>query len=425
MRVTHLSLRDFRSYESLELPVQPGVTAFVGPNGQGKTNMLEAVAYLATLDSHRASTDAPLVRAGAQRSVVRASIAHGDRDALAEIEINPRRSNRARLNRSPVSRPREILGVLRVVLFSPDDLSLVKGDPGERRRFLDDTLVARAPRLSSVRADYDRVLKQRNALLKSAGAARQGRKGRRGGRERPSGESGAGAEGDGVAAGDVGHTLDVWDSHLARAGADLVAARLELLRDLRPLVQRAYREIARGDSPVGARYAGSIGGDADQTADADRTTSDGHDGDGAAAAPVPDRETLREVMLNQLGQHRVAELERGVSLVGPHRDDLVLTLGDLPARGYASHGESWSLALALRLAAYEMLRADGIEPVLLLDDVFAELDPVRRERLVGLVGGAEQVLVTAAYGGDVPESLAGTRLAVTDGGIRPMSELAE
>lgn len=373
MHVASLSLRDFRSYESVELALRSGVTVFVGPNGQGKTNLLEAVGYLATLGSHRVATDGPLVRAGAERAIVRAEVDREGRITLTEIEINPGRANRARLNRSPVTRLREVLGALRVVLFSPDDLALVKGDPAERRRFLDETLVARAPRQAAVRSDYERVLKQRNALLKSA--------------------SGVGRK----QGGDVGHTLDVWDAHLARTGAELLAARLELLGDLRPLVCDAYEAVARTGVETTLRYVPSL--DTEEE-------------------PQPDRAALESALLKKLASNRSAELERGISLAGPHRDELALALGDLPARGYASHGESWSLALALRLAAFELLRADGIDPVLLLDDVFAELDPLRRDRLAHLVGGAEQVLVTAANAGDVPESLTGVRMEVGDGAVR-------
>lgn len=388
MYITFLSLRDFRSYASLDLSLRPGVTVLVGPNGEGKTNLLEALGYAGTLGSHRVATDGPLVRAGTGRAVVRVAVRSGldeeGRDTLAEIEINPGRANRARLNRSPLSRLREVLGALRTVLFSPDDLALVKGDPGERRRFLDETLVARTPRHAAVRADYERVLKQRNALLKSAaGVARK-----RGGSD---GDTGGDTGGNSVA-----RTLDVWDSHLARTGAELLAARLELLAALRPRVQDAYEALARTGVRAELHYASSL--DTDEE-------------------PEPDREALESALLKKLAESRDAELERGVSLAGPHRDDLALALGDLPARGYASHGESWSLALALRLAAFELLRGDGVEPVLLLDDVFAELDSLRRDRLAHLVASAQQVLVTAAYAGDVPETLDGERMHVSGGAV--------
>lgn len=216
MHVSHLSLADFRSYERAEVPLDPGVTAFVGPNGQGKTNLVEAVGYLATLGSHRVSADAPLVRMGAARAVVRAAVTHDGRQQLVELELNPGKANRARLNRSSQVRPRDVLGVLRSVLFAPEDLALVKGDPDQRRRYLDELITARAPRLAGVRSDYDRVLKQRNTLLKTAAMAR-----RHGGRQL-----------------DLS-TLDVWDQHLARAGAELLAQRLELIAVLQPLVDKA------------------------------------------------------------------------------------------------------------------------------------------------------------------------------------------
>ena len=378
MHVAHLSLTDFRSYPQVELPLDPGVTAFVGPNGQGKTNLVEAIGYLASLGSHRVATDAPLVRRDAERAIVRATVRRDDRELLLEVEITPGRANRARVNRSPVPRPREILGILRTVLFAPEDLALVKGDPAERRRFLDDLLVLRAPRYAGVRADYDRVLRQRNALLKSAGASiRAGR-------------------------GDL-RTLEVWDAHLAAAGADLLTARLELLDALRPLVDKAYDAVAdsrSADGPASIDYRSSLGPD---------------------VPLVPDRELLAAAIANELATVRQQELDRGICLVGPHRDDMVLTLGPMPAKGYASHGESWSFALALRLAAYDLLRADGGgggEPVLVLDDVFAELDTGRRDRLAERVAGAEQVLVTAAVPADVPELLAGARVDVMAGEVR-------
>ncbi|MEO3765782.1 DNA replication/repair protein RecF [Streptomyces sp. B8F3] len=374
MHVTHLSLADFRSYERAEVPLDPGVTAFVGPNGQGKTNLVEAVGYLATLGSHRVSADAPLVRMGAARAVVRAAVTQDGRQQLVELELNPGRANRARLNRSSQVRPREVLGVLRSVLFAPEDLALIKGDPDQRRRFLDELITARTPRLAGVRSDYDRVLKQRNTLLKTAAMAR-----RHGGRQL-----------------DLS-TLDVWDQHLARAGAELLAQRLELIAVLQPLVDKAYEQVAPGGGPTAFEYRSPAGG---------------------RFAEARTREEFAELLLEAMAEARKQEIERGVTLVGPHRDDLVLKLGELPAKGYASHGESWSYALALRLASYELLRGEGGgEPVLVLDDVFAELDTRRRERLAELVAPGEQVLVTAAVAEDVPGALAGARFTVADGRV--------
>ncbi|MEU9763039.1 DNA replication/repair protein RecF [Streptomyces sp. NPDC047985] len=372
MHVTHLSLADFRSYARVEVPLDPGVTAFVGANGQGKTNLVEAVGYLATLGSHRVSSDAPLVRMGADRAVIRAAVTQGERSQLVELELNPGKANRARINRSSQVRPRDVLGIVRTVLFAPEDLALVKGDPGERRRFLDELITARSPRMAGVRSDYERVLKQRNTLLKSAAMAR-----RHGGRSM-----------------DLS-TLDVWDQHLGRVGAELLARRLDLIATLQPLADKAYGDVAPGGGPVTLEYRSSVGTDV-----------------GAGT-----REELYERLIEALAQARKQEIERGVTLVGPHRDDLLLGLRGMPAKGYASHGESWSYALALRLASYELLRGEGNEPVLVLDDVFAELDARRRERLAELVAPGEQVLVTAAVDDDVPGVLAGARYAVSAGEV--------
>ncbi|MDT9681914.1 DNA replication/repair protein RecF [Streptomyces sp. TRM76323] len=373
MHVTHLSLADFRSYARAEVPLDPGVSVFVGANGQGKTNLVEAVGYLATLGSHRVSSDTPLVRMGAERAVIRAAVRQGERQQLVELELNPGKANRARVNRSSQVRPRDVLGIIRTVLFAPEDLALVKGDPGERRRFLDELITARSPRMAGVRSDYDRVLKQRNTLLKTAAMAR-----RHGGRSL-----------------DLS-TLDVWDQHLARVGAELLAQRLDLVAALQPLAVKAYEQLAPGGGPVALEYRGSAGGDVHGPAG---------------------REELFERLIAALADVRKQEIERGVTLVGPHRDDLGLLLGRMPAKGYASHGESWSYALALRLASYDLLRGEGNEPVLVLDDVFAELDARRRERLAELVAPGEQVLVTAAVGDDVPGVLAGTRYAVSEGAV--------
>jgi DNA replication and repair protein RecF len=376
MHVTQLVLMDFRSYPSADLSLEPGVTALVGPNGQGKTNLVEAIGYVASHSSHRVASDAPLVRAGTTRAVIRCAIARDDRSALVELEIVPGGANRARVNRSAVTKSRDALGILRTVLFAPEDLAIVKGDPDGRRRFMDDLLVSRSPRFAGVRSDYDRVLRQRNALLKTAGTAiKSGR-------------------------GDV-RTLDVWDTHLATAGAELLAGRLRLVAELDALVSTAYAAVSDKDGAASLNYRSSLGDDVTQT------------------GPV-DRELLQARLLEALAKSRPQELDRGVSLVGPHRDDLVLTLGGLPARGYASHGESWSFALALRLASYELLRHDldgGGEPVLILDDVFAELDTGRRLRLAEMISGAEQVLVTAAVAQDVPEPLDGARVDVMAGQV--------
>jgi len=384
VHVAHLTLHDFRSYSEVDVPLGPGVTAFIGRNGQGKTNLVEAVDYLSRLTSHRVSSDAPLVRHGTEQAVVRALVVRDERQALLEVELNPGRSNRARINKSPLPRARELIGMVRTVLFSPEDLALVKGDPSERRRFLDDLLVLRAPRYAGVRSDYDRVLRQRNSLLKTAGAARRG---------------GASSRAESALS-----TLGVWDSHLARTGAELLAARLALVEELKPLVGKAYAAVARGASRDDARLTYRSSFELPLSPE-------------EYAGGLPDRDVLAEAIAAEVERRRSDELDRGVSLVGPHRDELTLTLGPLPVKGYASHGESWSFALALRLASYDLLRAAGDDPILILDDVFAELDTQRRDRLAELVSGAEQVLITAAVPADVPAALDGERIWVTDGRV--------
>jgi DNA replication and repair protein RecF len=377
VHLTRLGLTDFRSYADLSLELGAGASTFSGPNGEGKTNLVEAIGYLATLGSHRVATDTPLIRQGAERAVVRAAVTGVNGSALIEVELNPGRANRVRLNRTPLPRPRDILGTLRTVLFAPEDLALVKGDPGERRRFLDDLLVATAPRYAGLRADYERVLKQRTALLKSAGGKTRLR---------------------GPARESITATLDAWDAQLARTGAPLLAGRMRLVTALRPHVEAAYEAVSGGPrgEASGMNYRSSA--------------LDNDEGFEDVAA-------LETAMLKALDGVRSSELDRGVCLVGPHRDELEMSIGGLPARGYASHGESWSLALALRLASFTLLRQGHEDPVLILDDVFAELDAGRRDRLAGLVAGAEQVLVTAAVPADVPDVLAGVRFEVQAGVI--------
>jgi len=376
VHLTRLALTDFRSYADTSVELGPGVTTFTGLNGEGKTNLVEAVGYLATLGSHRVATDAPLVRHGAERAVLRAVVTGIGGSALVEVELNPGRANRVRLNRAPLPRPRDILGTVRTVLFAPEDLALVKGDPGDRRRFLDDLLVATAPRYAGVRADYERVLRQRTALLKSAGA-----KGHLRGAARES----------------VTATLDAWDAQLARAGAPLLTGRMRLVAALRPHVSTAYDAVSGGNPGDGSAISY-------------RACVD-------AIGPDDQPPVVEAAILKALAGVRASELDRGVCLIGPHRDELELSIGGLPARGYASHGESWSLALALRLASFALLREDGEDPVLILDDVFAELDAGRRERLAALVAGAEQVLITAAVPADIPGLLAGARFHVEAGVI--------
>lgn len=386
MHVRSLMVRDFRSYAVAELGLSPGVTILLGRNGAGKTNLVEALGYVATLGSHRVAADHPLVRSGAGSAVVRAEVVEHGRSVRVEIEIVPGRSNRARINGSPATRPKDVLGILRTVLFAPEDLALVKGDPSERRRFLDEVLVARAPRWAGVRADYDRTLKQRNALLKSVATVPRSARANL-------------------------PTLDVWDASLAALGAQLVAARVALVEALQPYADKSYATMTAalgGSDPVlSLHYRSSA---------LEGTAGNGTRGDGGAPVETPaDVAAWERVLLESLQRSRPAEIERGISLVGPHRDELHLALGagGLPAKGYASHGESWSVALALRLASYELLRSDGQgEPVLVLDDVLAELDTGRRERLGDLLAGAEQVLITAADPQDVPGQLQGRSISV-------------
>lgn len=408
MYVAHLSLTDFRSYAQVELPLEPGVTALVGPNGQGKTNLVEAIGYVATLGSHRVPSDAALVRQGAARAVVRTRVVREldpgqPRTTLVEVEVTPGKANRARVNGGSPGRARDVLGILRTVLFAPEDLALVKGDPGERRRFLDDLAVQLTPRLAGIVTDYERVLRQRSALLKSAGAAVRGSRG--------------GAD---------LRTLDVWDTKLAQTGAQLIVARRALVDALQPHVARAYEQVSAGQGAAAVAYRASL-----DVALADDDT-DGAPAPGTDPHVRPTVELVEAQLLEAMGRLRPKEIERGVCLVGPHRDDLVLTLGGMPAKGYASHGESWSFALALRLGSYALLSGDvpaGVdapwvadwgpdgEPVLILDDVFAELDARRRDRLAELVAPARQVLITAAVADDVPEPLVGARVDVMAGEV--------
>jgi DNA replication and repair protein RecF len=372
-----LQVTDFRSWEQAELELDRGPTVLVGQNGHGKTNLIEALGYVATLSSHRVASDAPLIRFGQQRALIRVAVVHEGRELTVELEITAGKANRARVNRGQLSRARDVLGILRTVLFAPEDLALVRGDPTERRAFLDDLLVSRTPRYGGVRSDYERVLKQRGALLKTARAGRADLR-----------------------------TLDVWDGHLAAHGAQLLAARLDLVAQLAPHVITAYAGVAPESKPIDARYRSSLGA----------ALPDGY---GVPGGPTADVAELERLLLEAIERVRPQEVERGVSLVGPHRDDLELILGETPAKGYASHGESWSFALSLRLGAYELLRADGGEPVLILDDVFAELDRRRRSRLAEVAAAAEQVLVTAAVAEDVPAELSGARFMVADGKVVP------
>ncbi len=404
MYLSHLSLADFRSYVTADIALDPGVTTFLGPNGQGKTNLVEAAVYLATLASHRTGTDAPLVRAGAERAIVRAQVVRDERQVLLEVEIAAGRANRARINRGKPTRARELLGWLRAVLFAPEDLALVKGDPDGRRRFLDELLTLRWPRFAGVRSDYERVVKQRSALLRSSGAARSARE-------------------------NALATLAIWDDQLVRLGSELATARIRLVHELAPLISTTYDEIApgRGDPTLTYR-AGWIGSgwtapahDEPDEARRQLRPCPGRPRSSWPRWPRPTRidgqAAVAARMSAALLRVREREFDRGVCLVGPHRDDLVVTLSGLPARGFASQGESWSLALGLRLASHDLLAADGDQPVLLLDDVFAELDTARRTALASRVERTEQVLITAAVEDDVPMNVRGVRYQVSPGEV--------
>lgn len=398
MQLTSLELTDFRSYPRLDLPVRPGITVLVGRNGQGKTNVVEALWYLATLSSHRVPHDAALVHRGSSTAIVRASFVRAGRPLQVDLEITPGRANRARLQGQNVSRLRDLLGEVRAVLFAPEDLGLVKGDPEGRRRFLDELLFVIAPRYASVKADYDRVLKQRSNLLKQMRSMRRGGSGRSVGGLDPA-ESAA-------------STLEVWDQQLARHGAELLRARLHLVNRLRPHLGYSYLRVATDEGADSAldlppAQRGEVSSPADvayRSAVLDEL--------GAAPGELPPTAQIHDALLALIAARHDEEIDRGVTLTGPHRDDLEIRLHDFPAKGYASHGESWSLALALRLASYDLLRleegdlGDG-EPILVLDDVFSELDVHRRERLGRIVTGASQVLITTANDSDIPASLEG------------------
>ena len=377
VRVTHLSLTDFRNYETAEVALQPGANLFVGRNGQGKTNLVEALGFLSTLGSHRVSTDHAMIKAGQNAAIIRARLQNGERAVLAEVQINRVGANRAQINRSAI-KTRELTRYFSSVLFAPEDLSLVRGDPSGRRRFLDELLILRAPRMTGVLADYDRVVKQRNTLLKSARAS--------------------GLRGTQLS------TLDIWDDRLVELGSEIIQARGALVAELLPEVRAAYTAIAGEDHAACLTVALSIhsatASDTDDGSSADGPVEEQDSRISAADAAIAFRKAL--------AVRRRSELDRGITLVGPHRDDLILTLNSLPAKGYASHGESWSFALSLKLASAAVLRREtnSGDPVLILDDVFAELDESRRGRLADAVEGFEQVLITAAVQDDVPDRLA-------------------
>jgi DNA replication and repair protein RecF len=372
MWVQTLHLDNFRSYKEAHVEFAPGVNVLVGSNGQGKTNIVEAVYYLATLNSHRVASENSLVKSGELSAVIRSKINQDDRALTIDIEINPGKTNRAKLNRSPVPRVRDILGIVRVIMFAPEDLALVKGDPNERRNFMDQTLIQRTPKFMGVKSDYEKVLRQRNALLKSSH------------RE------------------NIDSTLHVWNEQLAQLGAEITHSRIQFIRDLTPFICMRYHLISGGEKAVSASEI-SLTYQSKYLTEGDLESLTHND--------------IKEQILGQLDLRKREEFVRGVTLVGPHRDELFIRLGVLPLKGYASHGESWSAALALRVASADVLKADGIEPILILDDVFAELDVLRRTTILELTQDAPQVFITAAVESDVPTEISGARFHISSDSI--------
>jgi DNA replication and repair protein RecF len=371
MHVISLTAVDFRSYAFVEINLEPGVTTFIGSNGQGKTNLVEAISYCSTLSSHRVSQDLPLVKSDQPRAIVRTGVKYLDRTNWLEVEIWPSKTNKAKLNGSDCKKTKEILGILQTITFSPEDLILVKGDPGDKRHFLDELLVQKSSSYAGVKSDYDRVLKQRNALLKSAGPARKNNL-------------------DSVLA-----TLDVWNDQLVNFGSQIIFARNQIINELLPYVSKSYAELAPTSKALNIKYLPNV------------------------ATESTNQTDLVVAMKEKLQERQQDELDRGLTLVGPHRDDMEVMIGELQAKGYASHGESWSVALALKLASFDLLKATSPagDPVLILDDVFAELDAARRNQLILRVKNVEQVLITAAVMEDVPKELVGNKLFVNNGKV--------
>jgi DNA replication and repair protein RecF len=386
--VTHLNLSNYRNYAVADVAMAPGPNLFVGRNGQGKTNLVEALGYLSTLGSHRVSTDSALIRAGEDAAVIRARLQHNGRDLLAEVQINRTGANRAQVNRGQI-KPRELPRYFSSVLFAPEDLGIIRGDPSGRRRFLDQLLILHTPRLAGVLSDYERTLKQRNSLLKSArvSALKENQL----------------------------TTLEIWDDKLVSLGSEIIDERVALLDSLEKPIRDAYASVVGDDHGPGLSALLSI--------DGVDTETDAPPSSGTAAGSAPTTATP-ERFRAALALQRRSELERGLTLVGPHRDDVRFELNSLPVKGYASHGETWSFALALKLASAELLRrnSNSGDPVLILDDVFAELDLNRRARLAAAVVGFEQVLITAAVLDDVPEGLVAHTVHITAGRIVETAE---
>ena len=360
MHLSHLSLKNFRSYSELDLPLSKGITVFLGRNGEGKTNIVEAVMYMAFLSSHRTAGDQPLVKLGESSAYTRAKVQHPDREILVELEINADKANRARINQNPVRSQKELFGLVQCIYFSPEDLDLVRGDPSERRRFIDQIVTLRSPRLAGVITDYERAVRQRNALLKTRSN---------------------------------NSSLESWDQQVAKFGAEIIAARITLLEEFTPLFTKIYANISP-EKPASIKYKSSI------------------------ENPSTVLQENYDSIIQKMSELRGQELERGLTLVGPHRDDLLLHLGNHLVKGYASHGESWSIALSLKLAAYELLINEGSKPILILDDVFSELDEERREQLVSLAKSAEQTIITVAVESDLPKDLQGSTYIVKNGSVK-------
>ena len=384
MFAKRLKLTNFRNYESADIEFSSGVNLIYGPNGQGKTNLVEALNFFAALDSHRVAGHSPLIKQGKSTAIISLELAHENRDVLLEYEINADSSNRARLNKSEVAKPKDILGYLNSVIFAPEDLDIVKRDPSNRRAFLDQLIVQFNPRMHGVYADYDRVLKQRNTLLKSARAT--------------------GTKGDSLS------TLDAWDQALIKNGTEIIAARVAIAKKLSPPLVTNYQNIAKSNNQPGMFIRSSV---------VESSKLDQDDIETQDALDTTKQEEISILFQQKLSLLRHKELERGITLVGPHRDDLQLNLGSLPAKGYASHGESWSYALSLKLASLEILKSESKlgDPILILDDVFAELDKDRREKLSDLVQQNEQVLITAAVIEDVPGNLLANKFEVESGKV--------
>jgi DNA replication and repair protein RecF len=357
--ITNLNLTNYRSYSTLDLNLGGGITIFVGKNGEGKTNIAESILYLTFLNSHRASGNTPLVKLGANAAYIRAKVNYPEREILVELEINIDKANRAKINQNPTRSQKEIFGIVQAIYFSPEDLDIVRGDPSERRRFIDQLLTLRSPRVAAVISDYERAVKQRNSLLKTRASTQ---------------------------------ALEPWDKQVADFGGQLISLRLSGLAQLTPLFNQIYKEISNV-KPAEIIYKSSLEGISDNATE------------------------NSEKIMEKLITNRSSELERGLTLTGPHRDDLLLTLGDHQVKGYASHGESWSIALSLKLATYNLLKSDGLSPILILDDVFSELDEDRREKLSQIAKTAEQTIITVAVESDLPKSLSGDRYLVKSGSV--------